>query len=181
MVQHYGLTAALLVVLTLGGCSGGGGNQDLVRYMQEVRQRPAKPIDPIPAFEEYRSFTYSAAAGRSPFDLPVELVLSEIGLVGSRTDVKPDLARPKDPLEYFSISAITMVGTVNKADEMWALVNDGTGNIHRVRKGNYMGRNHGRIINIDNTQISLVEIVPDGVSGWIERPKVLKLVESSDR
>jgi len=176
-------TPILLVVLAvvlISGCSG-GGDQDLVKYMQEVHQRPAKPIEPIPSFPEYRSFTYSAAGARSPFDPPAELVTGVDGIVpGGRTDLKPDLTRPKEYLENFSISAVTMVGTISKSGGLWALVNDGTGNIHRVTTGNYMGRNHGRIVGIDNTQISLLEIVPDGGNGWVERPKVLKLVESKD-
>lgn len=169
-----------LVVFT-AGCSG-GGNQDLIKYMQEVHQRPAKPIEPIPSFPEYRSFNYSAAGARSPFDLPTELVDSGgvMGLGQGRAAVKPDIGRPKEYLENFSISAVSMVGTISKAGGFWALVNDGTGNVHRVTTGNYMGRNHGRIVGISNNQISLVEIVPDGGNGWVERPKVLKLDESRD-
>ena len=68
-----------------------------------------------------------------------------------------------------------MVGTIEKDGLLWALVNDGTGNIHRVQRGNYMGRNHGRIIGIDNLQITVVEIIPDGSSGYLERPKVIRL------
>jgi len=167
-------------IVLAAGCSG-GGDQDFIKYMQEVHQRPAKPIEPIPSFPEYRSFTYSAAGARSPFDLPAELVESSVGMTaGQRTDVKPDIGRPKEYLENFSISAVSMVGTISKAGGFWALVNDGTGNIHRVTTGNYMGRNHGRIVGISNNQISLVEIVPDGGNGWVERPKVMKLIESKD-
>ncbi len=170
----------LLFSVFLLGCSD-GGHQDLVRYMQEVRQRPAKPIEPVPPFAEYHSFTYSAAGARSPFDLPVTFEdFTELN-IGSRTDVKPDLGRPKDPLEYFSISSLTMVGVVTKDGQMWALINDGTGNIHKVKAGNYMGRNHGRVVGVDNVQVSLIEIIPDGTSGWMERPKVIKLMESSDK
>jgi type IV pilus assembly protein PilP len=168
-------------ILFITGCSG-GGDQDLIKYMQEVHQRPAKPIEPIPSFPEYRSFTYSAAGTRSPFDLPAELVDNpENAEQGRHTDVKPDLGRPKEYLENFSISAISMVGTISKSGGFWALVNDGTANVHRVTIGNYMGRNHGRIVGITNNQINLVEIVPDGGNGWVERPKTMKLVESKDR
>jgi len=173
--------AAVLMALALSACSG-GGQQDLVKYMQEVHQRPAKAIEPIPSFPEYRSFAYSAAGARSPFDPPAELVQGVDGMqLGTHTDIKPDPTRPKEYLENFSISAISMMGTISKNGGLWALVNDGTGNIHRVTTGNYMGRNMGRIVSITNTQINLVEIVPDGGNGWVERPKVLKLIESKDR
>ncbi len=177
------ISSILFIVLTAVGlvsCSG-GSHQDLVEYMQEVRQKPARPIEPIPTFSEYHSFTYSAAGIRSPFEAPVGIDFIE-GIAQGQIDgpaVQPDPTRIKEYLESFSISSIQMVGTISKGNELWALVDDGTGNIHRVKEGNYMGRSHGRIIAVDNIQISMVEIVPNGLDGWVERPKVLKLVESS--
>lgn len=174
------LSWVLLLVLQVG-CSG-GGHQDLVQYMREIRERPARPIEPIPSFKEYHSHTYGSAGGRSPFEQPVEIdIFDDNGMrvVGDRA-VQPDPARIKEYLESFSISAINMVGTIAKGDRLWALVDDGTGNIHRVQEDNYMGRNHGRIVSVNNIQISLIEIVPDGLSGWVERPKLLRLVESED-
>jgi len=170
---------SIALVLVFVGCSG-GGNQDLVKYMQDVHQRPAKPIEPIPTFKEYRSFTYSSAGARSPFDPPAELISLSDNVPINRTTRKPDLTRAKEYLENFNISSISMVGTISKAGGLWALVNDGTGNVHRVTKGNYMGRNMGEIVGITNTEISLIELVQDGGNGWVERPKVLKLVESKD-
>jgi type IV pilus assembly protein PilP len=38
-----------------------------------------------------------------------------------------------------------------------------------------MGKNHGRIVAINPNQISLLEIVPDGQDGYIERPRTLIL------
>lgn len=164
------------------GCSGGGANEDLVQYMQDVRQRPARPIEPIPSFPTYKTFIYSAASVRSPFEKPQVIILTEDGQpIDSGVEVKPDLTRPKEYLERFSINAISMVGTMERPDKdegLWALVDDGTGNVHRVKVGNYMGRNHGRIIGVTSMQISLIEIVPTGTGSWVERPKVLQLVES---
>lgn len=179
LVSRVFTATALGLPVLLAGCSG-GGQQDLIQYMQEVRQRPSKPIEPIPPFAEYHSFAYSSAGKRSPFDQPIEIMAIATVDMSNRPPVKPDPNRPKEFLENFSISAIAMVGTMAKNNQLWALVNDGTGNIHRVKVGNYMGRNQGRISNVTNTQIELVEIVPDGGGGWFERPQVVKLVESKN-
>ena len=40
-----------------------------------------------------------------------------------------------------------------------------------------MGRNHGRVISISETQIDLIEIVPSGAGGWIERPQTISSIE----
>jgi type IV pilus assembly protein PilP len=44
------------------------------------------------------------------------------------------------------------------------------GLVHRVAVGNYLGQADGRISAITEAKISLTEIVPDGLGGFIERP-----------
>ena len=44
------------------------------------------------------------------------------------------------------------------------------GLIHRVTVGNHLGQNYGRILSISDSSISLVEIIPDGLGGYLERP-----------
>jgi type IV pilus assembly protein PilP len=70
-----------------------------------------------------------------------------------------------------------MVGTLAGLQEgnLWVLIRDGDGEIHRVQVGNYLGRNHGEIINISETQIDLIEIVPSGQDNWVERPRAIVL------
>lgn len=169
--------ALMVLPLLLVGCSG-GDHKDLVKYMQDVHKRPPKPIEPVPAFEEYKSFSYSAAGSRSPFEPPLDFDVSDLEQFGVRaSDVRPDPTRPREFLENFSIGGITMVGTIEKDGQLWALVDDGTGNVHRVKAGNYMGRNHGRILGIDKIQITLVEIITDGGTGYLERPKIIRMSE----
>jgi len=174
--------AAVCASLLLAGC-GDGGVSDLDSYMQEVRLRPVPPIEPIPTFPQFDTFLYKAAGKRSPFEKPQALVEIEIdgGKVTGGAVVKPDELRPKEYLEQFNISAITMVGTVTKDGEMWGLVDDGTSNIHRVQVGNYMGRNHGKVYHIDKGRIDLKEIIPNGPDQWVERPKTLQLRESAEQ
>jgi len=43
--------------------------------------------------------------------------------------------------------------------------------------GSFIGQNDGRIANISDSKISLIEIVPDGLGGYIERPAALALSE----
>jgi len=70
-----------------------------------------------------------------------------------------------------------MVGIISMNEQIWSLVNDGSGGIHRVTAGNYMGKNHGRIISVTNSKINVVEVVPDGKGEWVERPRILALNE----
>lgn len=162
------------VALTLAGCLGGDDFSDLQAYMDEVRARPQGAIEPLPKFQPYEAFTYSAAALRSPFQPPVKVDIAR-QQKGSK-DVKPDEARVKQFLEGFNIETFEMVGTLARDGGAYGLVR-GAGGVHRVKVGDYLGRNHGRIVSVDETKIDVVEIVPDGEGGWLERPRSLTLKE----
>jgi type IV pilus assembly protein PilP len=62
-----------------------------------------------------------------------------------------------------------MVGILEQNDQLWGLIKDPQNLVHCVQVGNYMGQSEGRILEITESAISLVEIVPDGIGGYIER------------
>jgi type IV pilus assembly protein PilP len=166
----------LLLVSGLAGCGADSDFSDLQAYMDEVRARPKGAIEPLPKFQPYESFTYSAAALRSPFQPPIKIDMANRQR-GSQ-EVKPDEARVRQFLEGFNIEVFEMVGTLANEEAVYALVN-GAGGVHRVKVGDYLGRNHGRILAIDESKVDVVEIVPDGEGGWLERPRSLSLKERS--
>lgn len=160
--------------LLLSGCLGESDFSDLQGYMDEVRARPQGAIEPLPKFQPYEAFTYSAAALRSPFQPPVKVDIAR-QQKGSK-DVKPDETRVKQFLEGFNIETFEMVGTLARDAGAYGLVR-GAGGVHRVKVGDYLGRNHGRIVTVDEAKIDVIEIVPDGEGGWLERPRSLTLKE----
>lgn len=162
-------------VLLLSACGGSGQHQDLHDYIEETKRRPSGQIDPLPPFVPYKSFSYGAMTLRSPFDPPVED--QQQVFLSNGENIKPDLNREKEYLEGFNFAVLGMVGTLAQNATTWALINDGEGGIHRVAEGNYMGKNHGRIVKVSARQLDVIEIVPDGAGGWVERPKVLQIVE----
>jgi type IV pilus assembly protein PilP len=154
-----------------------GNNEvrDLEQYVESVKSAPAEIIEPVPLFETYPAFTYNASSLRSPFET---FVLAE-----KRNDqlnqsvIQPDLKRTKDKLEAFNIDDLVMVGTLQKQQgSLWAIIQEQkTGNLYRVKAGDYLGQNHGKIQSIIAAAIYLVEIVPDGKAAWVERPHTLHL------
>ena len=175
------MNAARVLILimfscVLLGCSGEAGFSDLRQYMDEVRARPKGSIEPLPKFQPYEPFTYSASSLRSPFQPPVKIDVAN-KQKGSR-DVKPDETRVKQFLEGFNIEVFEMVGTLRNDSGVFGLV-QGAGGVHRVKQGDYLGRNHGKIVSIDEANIDVIEIVPDGEGGWLERPRSITLKERS--
>ena len=170
---RYLLLAA--IASALFGCSSGEFS-DLQAYMDEVRAQPRGRIEPMPEEVVYEPFTYTATSLRSPFQPPVKL--EESRRERGRSDLKPDETRVKHFLENFNIESFSMVGTLANQDGVQALIRGGDG-VHRVRTGEYLGRNQGRITEINADAVEVIEIVPDGEGGWLERPRTLMLQESS--
>ncbi|MCB1703487.1 MAG: pilus assembly protein PilP [Halioglobus sp.] len=162
-----------LVAALLTGCSG-DDLSDLDAYMEEKRTRPGGIIAPIPTFKAYEAFAYSATALRSPFDRPIEV--REIAQLQAIAAIKPDDNRAKEFLEQYTFDSLRMVGTLERDDVQWTLIKDPDGGVHRVKTGNFLGRNHGKIVEMSDTYVSVVEIVSDGTpDGWVERPRTIKL------
>ncbi len=165
--------ALLALSLFLAACSRVDNMSDLQAFVDEVSSRPGAEVEPVPEFIPYEGFIYGAAAKRSPFDVP--LVIASDGNTVLAQDVEPDLEREREELENHSLSELTMVGMLKSIDIFEALIEDGFGEVHRVRIGNHMGRNFGRIENITETKLEMIEIVPSGSGGWVERPQTLTL------
>lgn len=171
-------TALITVALLLLAACSSSEHADLDNFMAESKQKAAArgSIDPLPVFRPYQAFKYSATATRAPFDVPID-VKELVREGGPRSDVEPDEERSKEYLERFNLEGLQMVGTLRQRGQLWVLIDDGAGLVHRVTVGNYMGRNHGKIAEVSEAQVSVIEIVSSGAQSWIERPRTIKLRE----
>lgn len=163
-------TALLCAALAaLAACSS--ADDELTRFIEETKRQPGAPVEPLPEVKPYQSFMYSASTLRSPF-MP-----SGPPNAAAQPQVRPDAKRNREFLEQFALDSLRMVGTLRLGGKMYGLVQSKDGLVHRVLPGNYMGQNDGRIVEITPSKISLIEIVPDGLGGYMERPAALALNE----
>lgn len=166
----------LLVFSSLALTACGSRVDEVNTQMQQIRSQPPLPIPPAPVFLPVPSFGYAAQQLRSPF-LPDSLAMELKVMAGKR--VQPDLARPPQFLEQFPLESLIMKGTLkNTNGALYGLIQAPEGGVVRVEKGNYMGKNYGRIIDITQSQITVIEIVPDGRDGFVERPRNLVMIDS---
>lgn len=163
----------LILALACTGLAACGGDMDeLDAYINQIKARPGGRIEPLPEITPYEVFTYVADREgiRSPF-VPDTAQASSGNISGTR----PDPDRSREYLEGFPLDTLSMVGTLNIADTQYGLVQTADGLIHRVIPGNYMGQNDGRITGISESEITLVEIISDGIGGYIERDAAVGL------
>jgi type IV pilus assembly protein PilP len=166
-VRMLALVAATALVSACGG-----GNSDLQAYIDTVKARPGGRIEPLPQVQPAPSFAYEPAQRRSPF-MP-DIQQARVGTSPNAT-LGPDPNRAREFLEGFPLDTLRMVGTLVQQDARFGLVRTTDGLIHRVRVGNHLGQNYGRIVSVSESQIQLVEIIPDGLGGFLERPAAIAL------
>lgn len=161
----------ILALMMIGLVACGSDMDDLDEYINTIKARPGGRIDPLPEITPYEGFTYIADIQgiRSPFrpDTP-----QASGVVGG---TRPDRDRSREYLEGYPLDTLGMVGTMHIDDTMYGLVQTADGLIHRVVPGNYLGQNDGRITQISESEIGLVEIISDGIGGYIERDAAVGL------
>lgn len=164
----------LLAALLAGGCSR--SMSDLEQYIEATKNKYQGSVEPLPQFEPYQNHVYTAFNYRDPFIEPVAADTSQdtAGAGG------PDTNRRKEPLEFFPMDSLDMVGILEQKGEVWGLIQDPDGTIHRVQTGNHAGENFGEIIRITEDRIDFVEIIPDGMGAWVEREITLSIGDSGE-
>src|ERR1700748_2080838 len=178
MTQHAskarfgaGLACALLAGLSAGLTACSSADDELARFIEDTKKEPGGRVEPLPEIKPYETFVYAAQDLRSPF-LP-----SRPGSGAGLAGVRPDQKRSREFLEQYSLDTLRMVGTLRLGAQMYGLVETKDGLVHRVTTGNHMGQAEGKITDITPSKISLIEIVPDSLGGYMERPAALGLNE----
>jgi type IV pilus assembly protein PilP len=175
----------ILVILLAGwvlvGCES--NTEDLQAWVKSVKAKPAGPIEPMPEVKPAPSFEYSAMDFRSPFAELEPEVESELQVIAEGCDasVQPDPNRRREDLERYSLDSMEMVGAMFKGGQSWGLIKMTTGpsagKVFKVTTGNYLGVNHGRIVDINEYRIMIETLVPDGQGCWEKRVVNLALNE----
>jgi type IV pilus assembly protein PilP len=166
------LLLIISIVLLLTGCFA-PSNDDLTQFIADAKANESVPPEAIPEVPVIEIYAYSSAEQglRSPFIDAVEVIQQDIYDSG----VRPDLDRPKEELEVFPLDSLRMVGTLAQNGQVFGLINTKEGTVYRVRIGDHMGKQYGRITGIFQDRIELIEIVPDRQGGYIERPASVAL------
>lgn len=155
-----------MAVGAITGCSS--KDDELEQFIVDTKKEPGGRVEPLPELKPYETYSYESANMRSPFMPGGSGASSNAGL-------RPDSRRNREFLEQFSLDTLRMVGTLKLADRTYGLVKTKDGLVHRVLPGNYLGQADGRVTEISPSKISVVEIVPDGLGGYMERPASLAL------
>lgn len=161
--------ASIVIMMALSGC-GGGSMDDLKAFVAEAGKDSQGKIEPLPEVKPYEPFSYNA------FDLPDPFKPRKLS-TGGGGGLQPDLNRPKEPLEAFSLETLKMVGVLSQNGVINAVIKTPDNAIYHIKKGNYVGQNFGLVTQITDGEVTLREVVQDSAGDWSERTSTLVLQE----
>ena len=163
-------------MVALAGCDNTQGNRELQTWFQTVRSLPVDAIAPVPKIAPRPPFVYQAQTLRNPFMAAGEGAPGswQASLAGDGLDEN----RPRQFLESFDLEQFEMVGTLSSALQINALLR-AKGVVHRLKIGDYLGRNNGQIASINNARVEVFEVISDGRGGWLERSLTIPLNQQS--
>jgi type IV pilus assembly protein PilP len=175
-LRHPALLATFAVATVLGACSA---NEDELRDWMDQQRREVKPnVSPLQAPKKFDPAPYNSAQAVEPFSNQKLTVALKQEARQPNSLLSAELNRRKEPLEAYPLDSMSMVGSVNKQGQPFALLRvDNL--LYQVKLGDYLGQNYGRITRIAETEVALREIVQDAAGEWIERTANLQLVEKA--
>lgn len=176
--RPLGAVLALLSVLALAGC-GDSDEQEVRRWMKQVDGSARVAVTPISEPKTFIPFAYASSDEVDPFS--ANKLLAELARLDPKPNggLKPDTARRKEFLESFPLDTVKMVGTMEKARVVYALLQVDK-SVYQVRIGQHVGQNFGLITSVTEDAVSVKEIVQDATGDWVERLSKLELQESKE-
>jgi type IV pilus assembly protein PilP len=176
MMRRIALSGLLGALVLLSGC---GAENDELRAWMEQQRREVKPnITPLQPPKKFDPQPYATAAAVEPFSAQKLTVALKQEARQPNSLLSAEMNRRKEPLEAYPLDSMSMVGSVNKLGQPFALLRvDAL--LYQVKVGDYLGQNYGRVTKIAETEVALREIVQDAAGEWIERPASLQLQERS--
>ena len=184
--RYIRLTIVVLAILGIAGCVS-GDMSDLEKQVSKIMSKPGGRLEPLPEIKPYEAYVYESgkSGARNPFKR-FYVVEQSLAIEESEGPVDDGLTeemrneirnRNREELERFELDSIKMVGTLQNEDNHWGIVLDPGGIVHRVKTGNYIGLNIGKITSIEEEQIEVREIIKDNSGRYGERKALLPLTE----
>jgi type IV pilus assembly protein PilP len=172
------LRMAVLSAVGLAGCAD-QGDDELHSWMADQRNSMRPKVEAVSEPKAFKPQAYADLGALDPFNirkLTSAFNNETAQAVTNSALIAPELNRRKEPLENFPLDIMVFVGSLKRADKQAALLKvDNL--IYQVNVGAYIGQNYGKITQINETELSVREIVQDAAGEWIERQAVLQLQE----
>ncbi len=166
-----------LAAAFVAGC-GGSDNEDIKKWMAEESKNMRGKVEKIDEPKKFEPFKYASDKAVDPFNAQKAVAVVDEAAKSPKAagGPRPDLSRRKEVLEAYPIESLRMVGALQQKGVNFAIIK-AENNLHRVKVGNYLGQNFGKITNISETEVTVQEMIEDGSGEYVYRDSTLVLQE----
>lgn len=170
--------AALLGVavgLLLVGCSA--DVDELQQWIDAERRGAKATVKPLQPPKRFEPQAYEALNGIEPLSTQKLSGAVKQEAVQTNAVLAAELGRRRELLENFPLDSMTMVGSMSKQDGRYAVLKV-EGLLYHVKRGDHIGQNFGRVLKIDETELTLRELLQDPSGDMVEKVTTLQLQEA---
>jgi type IV pilus assembly protein PilP len=173
-MMRRALLITALSCLAFTGCSSEQHLDEVRQFVKESDNMQRGRIPPLPEVRPYEPFEYAGFDLLDPF-VPRKIEPPKPSSVAG--GLQPPKGHVKGPLEAFSLESLKMVGTLQQKKDIYALIKTPDNNLYRVKTGDFVGQNFGRVIDISESMLKLKELVQDSGNEWKAEERTLLLQE----
>lgn len=172
------LSISLAAALLLAGCSD-SDVREVRDWMAQVQKDTRPSVKPLPEPKDFIPYAYDGKDAVDPFNANKLLAELARSAATSNNPNRPDTNRAKELLENYPLDTMKMVGSMQKAGVIYALVQIDRA-VYQVRSGMRVGQNFGLVTRVNENAIDIREVVQDAGGDWVERMSRLELQESKE-
>jgi type IV pilus assembly protein PilP len=176
MSRRRALGALSLAAAIAGLAACSAEHEQLRGWMEQQRREVTPSVKPQAPPKKFDPQPYQMAQATEPFSNQKLAAALPRESRAPNPLLAAELARRKEPLEAFPLDGMTMVGSVVKGGQQFALIRVDS-LLYQVKVGDHLGQNSGLIRRISETEITLRELVQDAGGDVVERPATLNLQE----
>ena len=167
--------AVVLSCLLLCGCFDVKVD-DLTSFIVDIKSQQYHMDDSLPKLIDYAPLAFTKQQVRSPFLKPNSLSAAVGNINKERGCLQLDVNREKENLESFSLGDLHMRGTLQINQQLWGIVETPNGFIYKVKRGNYIGLNNGKVVSVAENAIKLTELKIGRSTCWEKQAAEIKLI-----
>ena len=167
----------LLWLLPLGlGLMGCQANTDSIeQFIAKTHTNAKAKIKPLAAPYIFVAESFVMTSKRVPFLRPrPELLLAK---QANSSCWQPLNDHQPTQLETFPLEQLSMKGAIGHQRQLWGLIYTPKGELVKIKPGQFVGLNRGKVIKVSDKLIEIEETLPDGKGCWLTRPAKLALVQ----
>ncbi|HHF2916086.1 TPA: pilus assembly protein PilP [Vibrio diabolicus] len=170
------MTSKHLLLVLMGslllGCQA--NDESLTDFIRGVESQARRDVERLKPADKYVAVTYAPEVQRAPFELPKEATIATQPV--ARKDCwQPPSRRRTGKLEKFPLSQLRLKGVMGMGNTVSGLVQAPNGTVYKVKPGQYLGRNNGKVTHVSHSYLLINETLPDGLGCWQKRKVKLAL------